>query len=49
MYAFSTIPLNDGAGTFGQKLYAKRIKGTDIVFVYTVANSSTTVYRTLLY
>ena len=49
MYAFSTIPLSDGAGTFGQKLHAKRIKGTDIVFVYTVANTSTTVYRTLLY
>ena len=49
MYAFSTITLADGAGVFGQKLHAKGIKDTDIVFIYSVASSSTTVYRTLLY
>jgi hypothetical protein len=46
---FSTIPLTDGGVVYGQKIHAKRIKDTNIVFIYSHGNTSRAVYRTLLY
>ncbi len=46
---FSTIALADGAAVYGQKVHAKRIKDTNIVFIYSQGNSSKAVYRTLIY
>lgn len=46
---FSTIALVDGGAVYGQKMHAKRIKDTNIVFLYSQANTSKSVYRTLVY
>ncbi len=49
MYPFSTIAISEGGVVAGQKIHAKRIKDTDLIFLYSIASSQTAVYRTLLY
>ena len=49
MYPFSTIAISEGSATYGQKIHAKRIKDTDLIFLYSIASNQTAVYRTLLY
>ena len=49
MYPFSTIAISEGVAAYGQKIHTKRIKDTDLIFLYSIASSQTAVYRTLLY
>ena len=49
MYPFSTIPFPETTVAYGNRLHAKKIKDTDIVFLYSQAGNQTAVYRTLLY
>ena len=49
MYPFSTIAISEGTAAYGKKIHAKRIKDTDLIFLYSIASNQTAVYRTLLY